>query len=66
MPSQAFEKLESMSTAYEYYADAYAGPDAPFRDKQPDADTLCEIIQEMCLAAHEVLAEYQALENKLL
>lgn len=65
MSSDAYIKLSNMSRGYEYYADAYVGDDAPFKNMKPDYDTLCKIIQEMCDVSREVLSEYRAMEAKI-
>lgn len=39
------DKLRAWSIGYEYYYDAYFGPDAPFGNQQPTAATLAEVLQ---------------------
>lgn len=39
------DKLRAWSIGYEYYYDAYFGPDTPFGNQQPTAATLAEVLQ---------------------
>jgi hypothetical protein len=41
----AVDQLRCWSVGYEYYYDAYFGPDAPFGNQQPTAATLAEVLQ---------------------
>lgn len=55
--NDVFRDFAEMCRAYEYYQEAHVGPDAPFKDKCPDRDTLCTIISEFCQLGRQVLAE---------
>jgi hypothetical protein len=51
--------------AFEYYHDAFVGPDAPFPDMKPSADDLCEYIQDMARDFAPLIAYTLHLENEI-
>lgn len=65
----AVDKLRCWSVGYEYYYDAYFGPDAPFGNQQPTAATLAEVLQDGARMVPQVMrvkdAEIAALRAKL-
>lgn len=56
------EELQEMATGCEFFADAYAAEDAPFPDRMPTREKLCEYLQEMSRLAHKVLSEHREME----
>jgi hypothetical protein len=63
--SKYSDRLSEMARGCEYYADAYAGTDAPFPERMPTRDELCHRLQEMSRLAHAVLTEYEQMQNAI-
>jgi hypothetical protein len=61
----AVRALEEFALAFEFYADAYSGPDAPFRDQMPSVHSLCASIQEGARLAGKVVGQLNALRSQL-
>lgn len=65
----AVDRLRAWSVGYEYYYDAYFGPDAPFGNQQPTAATLAEVLQDGARLVPQVMmakdAEIASLREKL-
>jgi hypothetical protein len=54
------EKLLEWARGVEYYADAYAGDDAPFSDRKPHVDEVCKQIQD---GAHLVFDFFRSMKE---
>jgi hypothetical protein len=60
LDGRALDVLETCR-AYEYYYDAYYGPDAPFSDQRPEPSSVAEALQDLCQAVPGVI---RALESQ--